>query len=152
MEKAPLNIENTDIASTRNEIAQEEFVDDNEENLEEKVEEMHYSQQIGDRESMQECDSEANTAQKFQRHRESQEEGKEENTGKNLPLHIPVPAPRRSSRQQKLPDRYGNFIFKCINQHPIDNRLQALDELMKSGILSNMDSDTAHRIVSAIMN
>ena len=152
VEKAPLNIENTDIASTRNEIAQEEFVDDNEENLEEKVEEMHYSQQIGDRESMQECDSEANTAQKFQRHRESQEEGKEENTGKNLPLHIPVPAPRRSSRQQKPPDRYGNFIFKCINQRPIDNRLQALDELMKSGILSNMDSDTAHRIVSAIMN
>ena len=101
---------------------------------------------------MQECDSEANTAQKFQRHRESQEEGKEENTGKNLPLHIPVPAPRRSSRQQKPPDRYGNFIFKCINQRPIDNRLQALDELMKSGILSNMDSDTAHRIVSAIMN
>ena len=49
VEKAPLNIENTDIASTRNEIAQEEFVDDNEENLEEKVEEMHYSQQIGDR-------------------------------------------------------------------------------------------------------
>ena len=42
-------------------------------------------------------------------------------------------------------------MYQMVNLH-IDNKLQALENIMKSGILRQIDSDTAHRVVTAIMD
>ena len=145
-----LDIENGVNTSVKEKV-QEVLVTDNKENMEEnvdkQVEKMHNSQDL---ELDQERTHDVYTRVRTQD--ETEEMKKEGKTGKKFVLQTPVPAPRRSSRQKKSPNRYGEFVFKCMNQRPIDNRLQALDEVMKSGILNNMDSDTAHRIVSAIRN
>ena len=67
-------------------------------------------------------------------------------------IDLPVPAPRRSSRQRKPPDRYGEYVSKVMSPRPFDNRLHALDELMKSGVINNMDSEIVHKLIAAIMN
>ena len=61
----------------------------------------------------------------------------------------PVPAPRRSSGQKKPPDRYDEYIIKGMNLRPIENSIQTLDEVMRSGVLHNVDSETAHKIIGA---
>ena len=65
---------------------------------------------------------------------------------------LPIPAPRRSSRLRKPPDRLGDYVSKVMSPRPFDNRLHALQELMNSGIINNLDSETAHRLIAAIMN
>ena len=74
------------------------------------------------------------------------------NSGNDLNNNLPVPAPRRSTRQKKPPNRYGDAVAHWISPRPIDNKVKALDELLKSGVLSNMDLESAHKILKAIMN
>ena len=62
----------------------------------------------------------------------------------------PVPIPRRSARERKPPSKVY-LMYQMVNLH-IDNKLQALENIMKSGILRQIDSDTAHRVVTAIMD
>ena len=64
----------------------------------------------------------------------------------------PIPAPRRSAREKKLPQRYDQYIMYRLASREVDNRFHALDVLAKSGVLSEMDADTAHRLISAFMN
>ena len=64
----------------------------------------------------------------------------------------PIPAPRRSAREKKLPQRYDQYIMYRLSSREVDNRFHALDVLAKSGVLSEMDADTAHRLISAFMN
>ena len=74
------------------------------------------------------------------------------NTVNDFSNNLPVPAPRRSKRQKKPPDRYGDSVAHWISPRPIDNKVKALNELLKSGVLSNMVSESAHKIIKAIMN
>ena len=66
--------------------------------------------------------------------------------------NLPVPAPRCSSRPRKPPDRYGEFVCDVMSPRPIDTKIHAVNELMKSGILNSVDTDTAHKILLAILN
>jgi len=61
----------------------------------------------------------------------------------------PVPQPRRSTRDRKAPARFDEFIM-----YQMGNRRArpALFTLLESGILSQMDSDTAYRMIIAMMN
>ena len=74
------------------------------------------------------------------------------NTVNDFSNNLPVPAPKRSTRQKKPPDRYGDGVAHWISPRPIDNKVKTLNELLKSGVLSNMDSESAHEIIKAIMN
>ena len=65
---------------------------------------------------------------------------------------LPISAPRRSSKLRKPPNRLGDYVSKVMSPRPFDNRLHALQELMNSGIINNLDSETAHRLIAAIMN
>jgi hypothetical protein len=82
---------------------------------------------------------------------------KEENTEQIIEEHdnteekkAPIPKPRKSERKKKPPDRYGEYVYSLTR--PIDNKLHSLDTLMRSGVLNNMDSETAHRIIQSIMS
>ena len=66
--------------------------------------------------------------------------------------NLPVPAPRRSSRLRKPPDRFGEYVSNVMSPRPIDTKIHAVNELMKSGILNSVDTDTALKILSAILN
>ena len=65
---------------------------------------------------------------------------------------LPILAPRSSSRLKKPPDRLGDNVSKVLSPRLFDNRLHALQELMNSGIINNLDSEKAHRLIAAIMN
>ncbi|XP_060576452.1 uncharacterized protein LOC132733789 [Ruditapes philippinarum] len=82
---------------------------------------------------------------------------KQENTKQIIEEHdnteekkAPIPKPRKSERKKKPPDRYGEYVYSLTR--PIDNKLHSLDTLMRSGVLNNMDSETAHRIIQSIMS
>ena len=62
----------------------------------------------------------------------------------------PVPAPR-PVRQRKPPDRYSDYVMYQMTR-PVDSRIQALDALVKSGVLNEVDSYTAQKLVGAVMN
>ena len=64
----------------------------------------------------------------------------------------PVPQPRKSTRQKKAPDRYGDWISKPMVMRPVDEKLQTLNTLLSSGVLNKLNSEMAHRIVSSIMD
>lgn len=63
--------------------------------------------------------------------------------GKKTP---PVPQ-RRSVRQRKPPDRY---IMHQMTPRPYDSKIQTLNVLLDSGVLDDMDSDMAHKLLGAI--
>lgn len=64
----------------------------------------------------------------------------------------PTPPPRRSVRERKQPVKYEDYqLFQMVNR-PVDSRLQNLDRLMSSGLLGEVDSETAHRMIYAIMD
>ena len=65
----------------------------------------------------------------------------------------PVPPPRslrKSSRNKKPPDRYGDPVMYPMVT--VDRKMQTLQTLMDSGILEEVDSDMAHKIIGTIMN
>lgn len=64
--------------------------------------------------------------------------------------NTPTPAPRRSTRERRMPKRYEDFQMYSIVTRPYDSKLQALSEVMESGILNNMDADIAKRLISSI--
>ena len=76
---------------------------------------------------------------------------KEENcTGPNTDTASrPVPAPR-PVRQRKPPDRYSDYVMYQMTR-TVDSRIQALDALVKSGVLNEVDSYTARKLVGAVM-
>ena len=63
----------------------------------------------------------------------------------------PIPAPRRSMRERRVPQRYDQYVMYRLTNREVDNRLHALDALANSGVLNDMDADTAHRLISAFM-
>ena len=65
--------------------------------------------------------------------------------------NLPVPAPRRSTRPKKPPDRLAEYVTNAMLPRPIDTKLRAVNELMRSGILNTIDTDTAQKILSAII-
>jgi len=61
----------------------------------------------------------------------------------------PVPQSRKSTRQKKAPDRYGDWIFKPMVMKPVGEKLQTLNTLLSSVVLNELNSEMAHRIVSS---
>ena len=64
----------------------------------------------------------------------------------------PVPQPRRSIRERKPPDKYKDYQMNQMVPRPLDYKIQALNALMNSGVLDEVDCETAHRLVGAVMN
>ena len=64
----------------------------------------------------------------------------------------PILAPRRSVREKKLPQRYDQYIMYRLTNREGDNRFHALDALAKSGVLCEMDGETAQRLILAFMD
>ena len=54
---------------------------------------------------------------------------------------LPSPVQRR----KKPSGRYGEYIIKGMNPRSIENRIQ----VMRSGVLNNVDSETAHQIIGS---
>lgn len=86
---------------------------------------------------------------------ESAQEGKEETcargrriVGQDLP---PQPAPRRSNRHHKEPDRYGDYVMYGVQVRPYDSKLEAIRVLVTSNVLSSMDTDMAKNILQSIL-
>ena len=63
----------------------------------------------------------------------------------------PEPQPRRSNREKKVPKRFDEFQMYGMVVRPVDMKLQALGAVMKSGILNEMDSEAAHKLVISLM-
>ncbi|XP_052760888.1 uncharacterized protein LOC128203494 [Mya arenaria] len=66
------------------------------------------------------------------------------------PKERPTPVPRRSDRVRKPPNRFGEY--QMYSNQPVDRKLQALDTLMQSGVLRDVDSEMAYQLIGAIMN
>jgi len=64
----------------------------------------------------------------------------------------PVPTPRRSTRQRRLPDRYGHNIMSAMQMESTDRRLEDISALVANGVFNNMDSEAVHRILSSLIN
>ena len=62
----------------------------------------------------------------------------------------PIPVPRRSTRQKKPPDRYGNTVSHQMVQ-PVDSRITKLDSLIKSGVFSDLDQEAMNIVLSAVI-
>ncbi|XP_060594144.1 uncharacterized protein LOC132748508 [Ruditapes philippinarum] len=63
----------------------------------------------------------------------------------------PKPAPRRSTRDKKPPSKYEDYYMNAVVPRPYDSKIQAVDVLMKSGILNQVDTAVAHKLLEAIM-
>ncbi|KAL4232438.1 hypothetical protein ACF0H5_007131 [Mactra antiquata] len=69
-----------------------------------------------------------------------------------IPVSRPQPVPRRSTRERRPPQKYSDFYMNQMVFRPRDNKIYALNTLLQSGILDNIDSDTVHVILGAIIN
>ena len=49
------------------------------------------------------------------------------------------------------PDKYKDYVMCQMVNQPVDRKLQALQVLMDSGIISNFDSEMAHQVIDVIM-
>ena len=81
----------------------------------------------------------------------TEEEHESEPEHRKLKCHHNGPEPRRSTRERRPPDRYGDFVMSKMVQ-PVDTKIVAAATLMQSGILNSMDTETAHIILAAICN
>ncbi len=63
----------------------------------------------------------------------------------------PTPAPRRSERSRKLPVRFDSFQMNQMVTRPYDCKLQALETLMSSGVLNQVDAEVASRMIMNVM-
>lgn len=59
--------------------------------------------------------------------------------------------PRRSQRDRKPPKRFESYYMHQITSRPLDRRLQALQKLLGSGILDELDSDMTHSILESVI-
>ncbi|XP_060575985.1 uncharacterized protein LOC132733359 [Ruditapes philippinarum] len=65
---------------------------------------------------------------------------------------VPKPAPRKSSREKRQPKWFDSYqMNQMVTMRPIDSKLHALNKLMTSGILKDVDSEFAHKLIDAIM-
>jgi hypothetical protein len=65
---------------------------------------------------------------------------------------LPQQPTRKSERTKRIPDRYKDYhMHSIINSRPYDHRLQALESMIASGVLKNIEIDTARKIFDAIM-
>ena len=62
----------------------------------------------------------------------------------------PVPVPRRSTRQKRPPDRYGDVVtYQMVR--PVDSRVTKLDTLIKSGVFCDLDQEAMNIVLSAVI-
>ena len=78
---------------------------------------------------------------------EERQKGKVESQ-RNSP---PRPAQRRSVRQRKAPAWFESYQMKQMVVRPYDNRLESLNVLLNSGVLGELDSEIAHKIIRSLM-
>ena len=73
-----------------------------------------------------------------------------DNSPETDPKPVPPPRqPRRPVRERRPPQKFDEYyMYQMV---PKDPKLQALDILVKSGILDEVDGETAHRLIGAIM-
>ena len=87
----------------------------------------------------------------------SQEEQDHEDTGdvRSTEEENSQPAVRRSVRDRRPPKKYDGYVMKQVTRRPTDirtdYRIQALTELVNSGVLQNIDSLIAQRLVDSVM-
>lgn len=65
---------------------------------------------------------------------------------------VPTPTPRRSTRPKKPPERYKDYSMNSLVPRPVDSRLQAVNALMSSGVLNEIDSEVARKMLQSIMS
>ena len=58
--------------------------------------------------------------------------------------------PRRSARERKPPRRYEDYQMASMVPRPQDPRFQALQQVLGSGVLEELDSEMARRVVNSI--
>ena len=63
----------------------------------------------------------------------------------------PAVVPRRSERSRKPPEWTKSYQMNQITTRPYDSKLHALDVVMNSGILNNLDVEVTHKILDAII-
>ena len=88
-----------------------------------------------------------------QRVQEEETHNVETNTDVTETAARPIPAPRtpRPTRERKPPDRFDDYVMYRMANRQVDSRVQALDTLVRSGVLSELDSLTAHKSIQAVM-
>ena len=67
---------------------------------------------------------------------------------------IPIPLPRKSNRVKKKPKYLDVYHCSEVNHgpiRPIDNKTDALNKLLASGILTNVSTDMANKLWEAVM-
>lgn len=64
----------------------------------------------------------------------------------------PSPTQRRSTRQRKPPAWLDSYQVNQMVARPYDSRLESLNVLLNSGILAELDSEVAHKIIKSIMD
>lgn len=69
-----------------------------------------------------------------------------------LPRKPPTPVPRRSTRSKLMPKKLEDYHMYQMTTRPYDRKLKAAETLLKSGVLNDIDSDTAHSILASIFN
>ena len=58
--------------------------------------------------------------------------------------------PHQSTRKKKALDRYSDYVlYRMTDKTHLDSRLQSLARLVRSGVLCEVDNDTAYRLVEA---
>jgi len=88
--------------------------------------------------------------------RPSQEEQDHDDTGdvRNTEEES-QPAVRRSGRDRRPPKKFDAYVMKQVTPRPTDirtdYRIHVLTELVNSGVLQNIDSLIAQRIVDSVM-
>ena len=63
---------------------------------------------------------------------------------------VPVPSPRRSTRPTRPPRRYDEYVMNAVVR-PRDRKIDAVTTLLQSGVLSSLDAETAHKILSSVL-
>ena len=63
----------------------------------------------------------------------------------------PVPIPRRSSRIRREPIRYPDYQMYQMTARPRSSKVRMLDILIASGVLHDIDSEEAEKVISAVM-
>jgi len=68
------------------------------------------------------------------------------------PDNRPLPIPRRSTRDRRPPQRFSDYyLHQMVTVDPVDERVQSIFHLIKSGIFKEVDSETARKMISAVI-
>ena len=78
----------------------------------------------------------------------SADDGEAEETLKEPPTQVP----RRSVRPKKLPKKLQDYHLYQTAARPYNCKQKAVEILLHSGVLNEIDNDTAHRILASIFN